>query len=208
MYKHNEPFITSKYSIEVPTNLYYSEPCIFKMTLGSKFYIGKCQSLPQFMQGIATTIERALRTGNNDETGWYCHVIAYIKKNRVMRAKVERLNKNDVGDNTWELLKMEQEQLTSNRDNPDCLNNNFEVYIPKWIKPEQLELFKKWKHESDKRNRIKNRASNARKKHKGGQMAVRSVGRVPTRVRQKKVNKQPSKQTGQKLKQKTATGKI
>lgn len=183
MYKEKEPYVTPKYPIEVPTHLYYSTPCVFKLTLGTKFYIGKCQSLPQFMEGIATVIERALRTGKNDETGWYYHVISYIKKNRVMRAKVERLHE-EVKAATWELLKMEQEQLDKNRNNVNCLNNNFDVYIPKWIEPAQAELFKKWKHDTNKGNGNKNRTGNACKKHKGGQLAVRSERRVSGGVRQ------------------------
>lgn len=184
MYKENEPYVTPKYPIEVPTHLYYSTPCVFKLTLGKRFYIGKCKSLPQFMEGIATVIERSLRTGVNDQAGWYYHLIAYIKKNRVMRGRVERLH-DEMKDATWELLKMEQEQLDKNKNNTNCLNNNFDVYIPKWIEPAQVELFKKWQHDTNKANSNKHRASNARKKHKGGQLAVRSVGRISGRVRSK-----------------------
>lgn len=186
MYKQDQPFVTPKYPITVPTNLYYSTPCVYRINLGKagKFYIGKAMSLPQTMTQIAVQVERAIRTHNNDETGWFYHMIAYIIKNRVMTATVERLHE-EMKEATWELLKLEQEQLDKHKNNPNCLNNNFEVYIPKWIVPDQVDLFKKWKNDTDKANSNKHRASNARKKHKGGQLAVRSVGRISGRVRPK-----------------------
>lgn len=165
MYSTKEPFITSKYAIEVPTHLYYSTPCVYKITVGSKFYIGKCQSLPQTMQQIATQVERSIRTRSNDPSGWFYHLIAYAIKNRVMKAKVERMH-DEVKDKDCELLILEQQLLDKNKNNPDCLNNNFDVYIPKWVKQPDLDIFNKWKQdESNKKNNSKNRASNTRKKH-------------------------------------------
>lgn len=189
-YKHQEPFITPKYPIEVPTDEYYSSNCVFKLKLGTKekFYIGKCQSLPQAMTVLATQIERAIRTRVNDQSGWYYHVIAYIINNRVMRATVERITSTDdaeVREEPWELLKAEQILLDKNKNNPKCLNNNFEVYIPKWIDATQLQKFKKWQHDTNKANSNKHRAGNARKKHTGGQVAVRSVRRISAGVRSK-----------------------
>lgn len=200
MYKANEPFITSKYPIEVPTHLYYSTPCVYKLIVGSKFYIGKCQSLPQSMTQIATLIERAVRTRNNDESGWFYHVIRYAIQNRVFKARVERMHE-EVKEFNWELLKLEHELLTKHRDDENCLNNNFDVYIPKWIKPDQVALFNQWKeNEAKKSNRSKNRPANPRKKHKGGQLAVRSNRRVPTGVRPKKGVNKPAGKGGKKSK--------
>lgn len=201
MYKHDKPFITPKYPIEVPTNLYYSSPCVYKLNVGSmgKFYIGKCQSLPQSMAQIGVAIERAIRLRNNDATGWFYHLIAYIIKNRVMKAHVERLHE-DCKEFTWELLKLEQSQLDKYKNDPNCLNNNFDVYIPKWISADQVDLFKKWKDETDKRNSSKNRTANPRKKHKGGQLAVRSNRRIPKGVRPKKDATKPIVKTRKKPK--------
>lgn len=201
MYKHNEPFVTPKYPITVPTDLYYSTHCVYRLNLGKagKFYIGKAQSLPQTMTQIAVQVERAIRTHNNDETGWFYHIIAYIIKNRVMSATVERVNDEVI--DTWQLLKKEQELLDKNKNNPNCLNNNFDVYIPKWVAPDQLLLFNQWKDESLKANSNKHRATNPRQKHKGGQLAVRSNGRVSKGVRSKGSTK---KRTGRK---KASTGK-
>lgn len=164
-----------------------------------KFYIGKCQSLPQSMTQVAATVERAIRTRVNDPTGWFYHMIAYIIKNRVMKASVERLH-DEVKEQYWELLKIEQEALNKFRDDVNCLNNNFDVYIPKWIEKEQVELFKKWKDDTSKANSNKNRASNTRKKHKGGQLAVRSNRRVSTGVRPKKSTGKPAGKAGKKSK--------
>jgi len=202
MYKHNEPFVTPKYPITVPTDLYYSTPCVYRLNLGKagKFYIGKAQSLPQTMAQIAVQVERAIRTHNNDETGWFYHIIAYIIKNRVMSATVERMH-DEMKEASWELLKMEQELLDKNKNNPNCLNNNFDVYIPKWVTPDQLSLFNEWKNETRKANSNKHRATNPRPKHKGGQLAVRSDGRVPGGIRPKGSTK---KGTGRK---KASTGK-
>ena len=108
-----------------------------------------------------------------------------------MTAVVERLHE-DSKEFTWELLKLEQEQLNKYKEDPNCLNNNFEVYMPKWISADQVELFKKWKDDTNKANSNKNRAANARKKHKGGQLAVRSNGRIPNGVRPKKNTGKPA----------------
>lgn len=167
-YSFSQPTVTPKYHIEVPTNDYYATPCIFKIWFGSKYYIGKAKSLLPYAQNMAELIERALRTMKYDETNIYYHVITYIKRARIIKAKVEMIH-NDFEKNEFIMLKTEQELLNKCKNDVNCLNNNFDSYTPKWMPQEQINFFIKWKEdEANKRNRNKNRTTNPRKKHKGG----------------------------------------
>lgn len=171
-YSSEKPVVTPKYHIEVPTHEYYATPCIAKVWFGRKHYIIKCKSLLPSMENMAELIERTLRTGKYDESHLFYHVITYIKKARIIQGKVEMIE-NDFEKREWEMLKTEQLLLDKHKNDETCLNNNFDAYIPKWIPADQIERFNKWRNETRKGNRTKNRASNSRKKHKGGQLAVR-----------------------------------
>lgn len=166
-YSSEKPVVTTKYHIEVPTHEYYATPCIAKVWFGKKYYIVKCKSLFPSMQNMAEVIERALRTAKYDDTNMFYHVISYIKKARIIQGRVEMIE-NDFEKRECEMLKMEQALLIKHKDDVNCLNNNMEAYIPKWIPADQIELFNQWKNETNKSNRNKNRAANTRKKHKRG----------------------------------------
>lgn len=165
MYSSSTPFVTPRYKIEVPSHEIYATPCVFMAYFGKCFYIGKAKSITQTATQIAEIIERALRTGNNDETGWYYHVISYIKRARVLQGTIKILYGADREADNLELLKYEHNLLVKYRNDEDCLNNNFDVYFPKWIPEEDVSKFNKWKNENRKRNRSKSVAANSRKKH-------------------------------------------
>jgi hypothetical protein len=156
---------------------------------------------------MAVLIERGLRTGITHEADMYYHVIRYISKNRVTRGYAEMIFD---GDNVpeSELLKHEQELLTRHRNDPDCLNNSFDAYIPKWIPVEQINIFNKWKDDTNKANRNKHKPTNARKKHKGGQLAVRSKRGISKGVRPKKSTGKSVSKAGAKPKPKKAVRKV
>lgn len=116
------------------------------------------------MDSMARTIERAIRTGINDKSGWYYNVIVHIKKNKVIKAHVKMVY-NQYGDNWADMLKDEQLLLRRHRNDPDCLNNNFDAYIPGWMNRKEIDKFNKWKNGATKKDNTKDNATNSRKKH-------------------------------------------
>ena len=167
MYSSSKPFVTPRYKIEVPSHLYYSTPCVFIASFGKCFYIGKAKSLTQTATQMAEVIERALRTGQNDETGWYYHVISYIKKARVLQGTMKVFCSMDDCEDYGDLLIHEQKLLTRHKNDEKCLNNNFTVHLPKWIGVPEITKFNHWKNENSKRNRPKPVAANPRKEYAG-----------------------------------------
>jgi hypothetical protein len=160
------PSVTAKYHIEVPLNKCYSTKCIYKVTFGKKFYIGKAKTLLQSCEMMATLIERALRTGTVNSADMYYHVVQHIKRTRTLKAYAEMIHDGDNQPES-ELLKVEQQLLTKHKDNPDCLNNSFDAYIPKWIPAIEIKKFNKWKYATNKSKRAGNSSINSRKKYKG-----------------------------------------
>lgn len=157
-YKHT-PAVTYKYHIEVPIHEYYSGYCVYKASFGDKYFIGKGKALLQSAQAMALIIERALRLRNHDETSLHYHVITHIIRNSVQRGFVEVIGGEGLSE--FELLKLEQEELNKCIDDPLCLNNNFDAYIPKWIKESEAQKFLQWKGIS-----AEERIERARKKTK------------------------------------------
>jgi hypothetical protein len=137
---------------------------------------------------MAVYIERALRTGVNDNTSLYYHIVAYVKRARIIKATVEVLVKDSFVDREAEMLIMEQTLLDAHRDDPNCLNNTFDAYIPKWIPAAQVEIFTKWKqeYEANKKKRNKRNASNGNKNKPKRTVAPKSKRVVPASVGQKK----------------------
>jgi hypothetical protein len=139
----NTPAITEKFHIEVPLNEYYSGYCVYKAWFGTKYFIGKGKALLQSVQGMAVVIERGLRLRNHDETNMHYHVIAHIIKNSLSRGRVEVIGGEDLSE--FELLKLEQEEINRHINDPNCLNNNFDAYVPKWISEIEAQKFLQWK---------------------------------------------------------------
>lgn len=204
--KKNEASVTAKYHIEVPLHEVYGTKCIYKVKFGSKFYIGKAKTFLQSCEAMAVLIERELRNGVH-ESDMYYYVVRYIIKNRVTRGYAEMVFDGDKKPES-DLLKFEQGLLTKYKGDPDCLNNSFDAYIPKWIPVEQVNIFNKWKDDTNKANRNKYKSTNARKKHKGGQLAVRSNRGISKGVRPKKSAGKSVRKAGTKSKPKKTTRKV
>lgn len=137
------PTFTSKFRIEVPTDKFYSTPCVFKVHFGKKFLIWKGKSMLQSAEAISIQIDRHLRKGEIDETDYLYHVVTYIKRARVMQGRVERVG-DEYHDDNLKLLQLEQKCLDEEMDNELCLNNNVQAYIPKWVGLTVESDFLKW----------------------------------------------------------------
>lgn len=138
-----KPTITKKYPIEVPTDQYFSTPCVYRIWFGKRYLIWKGKSLLQSVQAIAEVLERALRLGWDDDTHYFYHVWTYIKKGRITRGTLERLH-DDFTDDPMAMLKLEQEYLDAAYDDPDCLNNNTIAYVSGWMGSTVEVEFNKW----------------------------------------------------------------
>jgi hypothetical protein len=120
----------------------------------------------------------------------FYHVIAYIKKARVMRGVCEPLHEDDLSKEPYKLLIMEQQLLDKHRDDPNCLNNNFDAYIPKWIPQYQVELFEKWKKDAaDKKKRATCSTANRNTSKPKRVVAPKGVRGVSNGARQKQSRK-------------------
>ena len=138
------PTVTDKFPIEVPTHKYYSNYAVYKAWFGKYFMIWKGKSFLQSAQSLATLIERGMRN-QPDDTNFLYHVIGYIKRARVTRGYIEIIDIADLDDNDWlKFLKTEQELLTAHKNDPYCLNNNFNAYIPEWMGTEVKKQFDLW----------------------------------------------------------------
>ena len=142
------PTTTKKWHIEVPTNKFESIPTIFLVWFGKKFLIWKGKSLLQSCESLAESIERYLRRGISNPEDQMHHVCSHIKKTRCIRAYVEVLDNQFLKDtaggssiNGYRMLVEEQGLLDKHRNNPQCLNNNVQAYIPMWIGKAHEEKF-------------------------------------------------------------------
>lgn len=148
--KRDLPTITEKYPIEVPTDKYLSTPAVFKVMFGTHYLIWKGKSLLQSCRYLAESIERYMRLKKDDETDYLYHVCNHIKRTRCISARVEVIANDFVNERTnsingLKMLKLEQDLLdkADKKNDPLCLNNNEEAYIPKWISKPHTEKFMK-----------------------------------------------------------------
>lgn len=144
----NEPTITSKFHIEVPTHKYQSVPSVFKVYFGKHYLIWKGKSLLQSCEFLAEGIERYIRLKKNIETDYLYHVCNHIKRTRCIKATVEVIandfqKEDSASINGFKMLKLEQELLDKAKDGL-CLNNNAEAYIPAWVNKPHVERFLKF----------------------------------------------------------------
>lgn len=145
------PTITRKWPIEVPTHQYESLPSLFKVWFGRKYLIWKGKSLLQSCEFLAEGIERYRRLQKNDETDYLYHICNHIQKHKVIKASVEVLDNSFIRHikdlesiNGYAMLVAEQKLLDRAKNDPDCLNNNAEAYVPNWMKVAHREKFDKY----------------------------------------------------------------
>lgn len=146
--KINEPTITTKFHIEVPTHQYASVPTVFKVWFGKYYLIWKGKSLLQSCEFLAEGIERYIRLKKNIDTDYLYHICNHIKRTRCIKATVEVIANDfqkEGGEavNGFKMLKLEQELLNKAKDGY-CLNNNSEAYMPGWINKAHAERFFKY----------------------------------------------------------------
>lgn len=153
--KTDQPTVTDKFHIEVPTHTYLSVPSIFKVFFGKHYLIWKGKSLLQSCQFLAEGIERYIRLKKNDEADYLFHVCNHIKRTRGIKATVKVIanefkKPDSEAINGFRMLKMEQELLDRAKKDPLCLNNNAEAYVPAWINNPHIERFEQYRKDRAK----------------------------------------------------------
>ena len=137
--------ITPKYHIEVPTDKYYSNPCVFKVTFGKKYLIWKGKSMIQSVKNMAIIIERMFRTGVVDETSPFYNALLYIKRARVLKGYVDIIEMDERKNTDWlSLLKTEQGYLDLAKNDTNNINNNFIAYVPNHLGEQIKKDFTEW----------------------------------------------------------------
>lgn len=127
---------------------------VFRLYCNEKYVIIKGKSLGGSLKMVHAALENFSK---KDRAEWpvdhlYYHLIGYIlDQTEEIEYSASLLAMTS---NPYDLLKMEQMQLWENSNDPNCLNNSFDAYIPEyredlgtygWINRGQYAAFMKWK---------------------------------------------------------------
>lgn len=134
--------------------VYGTGPCVYRLAYGDHFVIVKAKDHQKSVEGIQKALNQFMRQSElqRQPTNLYFHFFSHIEKKKRSDGifTVEILME---GDNQYELLKKEQEELDDNVKNTHCLNNNITAYIPQynettglygWISKGAYLNFQKW----------------------------------------------------------------
>jgi hypothetical protein len=111
---------------------YGSGTCVVKFTFGQegkKFFIWKCLKLHASCEQVFRDLNRKIANGCKD-TDLFFRVVEYCRKSRINLATVEMLYQSD---NLPDIMAFDQQVLAASAGDPNCLNLNFDQYIPKWL---------------------------------------------------------------------------
>lgn len=117
-----------------------SEPGVFKMNFGKKYFIYKGKSVHLTVSTFAKQIDRELRTPK--EGSILSKAVAYLKRYPVTSMGVSVLMTTE---DAAELLLAEYKALQDAKADKDCLNTVFDntSYYPQWIPQKDVLVFKK-----------------------------------------------------------------
>jgi hypothetical protein len=153
----NEPTITNGFPIEVPTNEYYSMPCVYKIWFGSKYLIMQGKAMWQSANIVSIQIDRMLRSGTNDDTSFVYNAVVYIRRGRIMRGYLEPIYFLEADESDFSTLLQEtQKALDKAKNDTNNLNNNFIAYVPNWMPSAVKTEFNQWiESRKNKKNKTK-----------------------------------------------------
>lgn len=128
-------------------------PCVFRVRFKNKYFIWKGKSLTQSIDALGKSIASCINKGNTDETHFMYHVAKYVKRYKIPYGEV--LKDDIITDFDTEagnfsglnLLKAEQTMLDEAANDPNCLNNNEQAYVPEnnsYLSNKDKEAFLRW----------------------------------------------------------------
>jgi hypothetical protein len=151
----NKVKIPNPIAVAIADSLLNSIPeCVFRLYCNEKYVVIKGKSLLGSLKSVNTALENFSK---KDRADWpidhlYYHFIGYIlDQTEEVEYSASLLAMTS---NPYDLLKVEQMQLWENANDPNCLNNSFDAYIPSyredlgtygWINRGQYAAFMKWK---------------------------------------------------------------
>lgn len=168
---------------------------VFRLQFGKKkYFIGKARGYHSGLEFISAEIDRRIRLGITPDHMLY-KVVQYVKKGHVSYYEADIILADP---DPVKLMVAEHKALKEAKDDPECLNNSFEVYVPQWITQAEVEEYKKEIAPAKKKAAPKkkknvaptkatknNKAVSARRSGEG-KGSVRNTGRTGVGVQHKK----------------------
>lgn len=161
---------------------YGSVSCVLRFWFGQKYFIWKSKALHQTVNTFAIEIDQRLRLGLKGPEDIYKNICGYINRARVIQFEVEPVI---ITDNPAELLKEEYLLLQAGKKDENCLNVQFDPYLPKWLPETAVKEFYQFRTELQKKakEKKKKRISKVKPKKNGKakpkNTKVRSTRRSP-----------------------------
>jgi len=133
-----------RYSFKEP---YGSIMCVYKCTIGKRYFIWTAKSLTQSVNQISVELDRRLRMGITEDNIYY-KFIKYIKTARAGLFEVEVVLQTE---SPIEMLKCAHKLLNKGKSDPYCLNNTFTPNVSAWIPEVDKADYVAWAKTYDKR---------------------------------------------------------
>lgn len=121
------------YEFKNPAKVVNDKLAVYKIHLGSKYFIWKGKSLKGSIEQNFSDIQKLIWSPKPDHI--FMPMIKQIKAGRVLSAKVEVMITTD---DPKVFLETERKLLAEGKADVACINLIFEPYIPKWLQ-EQLQ---------------------------------------------------------------------
>lgn len=111
------------------SNIDTSMPALYKIHLGSKYFIWKGKSLKKSVEQNMFDIEKLLRRSEQPSHLFYPAII-HIRRGRPARAEIEIVL---LTEDPELLIAAERDTLADAREDKNCLNTIYEPHRPKWM---------------------------------------------------------------------------
>lgn len=107
------------------------EGCVYKLWYANRYIIIKCKTLWRSAQNISSGLDYFLKgtPKGRKEEDYFHEFFCHVQMNPFQEFKIELLLSSN---NPYQLLKAEHLALQKAKNDPQCLNQSFEVYIPKF----------------------------------------------------------------------------
>lgn len=132
------------YEIVVDQSIYQLNNVLLKVWFGKRFYITRAKNVKQTIDSLGKQIRTGKNKGGIDEANLLYHVVAHVKRARVLNGVCELVGQYDT---PLELIKAEQILLDQYPSNYECLNNNEQAYVPignQFLSEKEKVTFLKW----------------------------------------------------------------
>lgn len=146
MENNNEAKMYSSYGYQIKCdqNEFQYGYSLLKIYFGKKFYIVRAKSVKSFIDNLGKQIRTGLNKKGLSEDALLVHVVKHIIRARPLSGIVERV---DSFDTALQLIKAEQTMLDQYQQDPLCLNNNSQAYVPignDFLNEQDKQRFLKW----------------------------------------------------------------